>query len=64
MLPVYHPLQQNCMGFHELFAVAKDVIDDPPMKKARLASLETRVDDWDIGDMERELLQTAANYTL
>ena len=64
VLAVHHLLQQLYIGFHELFVAAKNVVDDLPMKKARLASLETKVADWDIGDLDRESLQTAANITL
>ena len=52
------------VGFHELFVAARKVFLELPRKKARLTSLEHKVTQLDIVDLDRESLCSAANATL
>jgi hypothetical protein len=51
-------------GFHELFVAARKVVLELPRKKARLTSLEHKVTQLDIVDLDRESLCSAAKATL
>ena len=64
VLAVHQQLQHLLYRLSWTVVAAKNVVDDLPKRKARLASLETKVADWDIGDLDRESLQTAAHNTL
>ena len=51
-------------GFHELYVVAKNVLNDLPVKKACLTYLERRVAELCLENLDKESLYSTVNATL
>jgi hypothetical protein len=51
-------------GFHDLYVAATSILNDLSQKKARLISLERKVDELHLEDLEEESLRSAASATL